>query len=724
MILESLTIEGFRCFDRRVELPNFAPGVNILHGPNGTGKSTIVRALRHLLLDAHSTSGQAAKNEMQPWGRSLTPRLSAVFSHQNERYRAEKQFLNQPSAKLERHEGAQFRPIADGVAANQKLLEMFRATPPLKGLASIENLGLFQALWTTHAAGPLPAWSAGVREVVERSLGAAITSPATQAIGKAIDARWKEFYTPKGAPNKDWKTQEAARESAHAEVERIRLNCQAAEILRARLANLRADLAAESAQADLARNTMTAAQHRSHAAAETRQRLADARTAEATTRQQYESLTKQLDDCRKAAAAARDHAAAQEALGKANAALHSAKEQSAKLASLEAEFQQVEALGNDAKEWFAGANVELTVEADAPITVENTLVQPGQAITLKTNSIHIPGVARITARPSGARDEILKRRPDWAVTPPDLESLRARYKSLRSEITSTSPAVKDAATAAQRAQAAAAANLKNAEFQTAQFANVTGSIDDLTKLHADAALAFTSAKAQREKFDEDLKAAGGDPEPARLAAAQALQSIESKLTKTRTEAAGLEGELKATTERSLYTQLVEKEEALAVTDAALARQTRRAKALDLLKRSIEQAESELAASLPAHIAGRATAIWRRIAGPTAPALAVDESWRPTGAHVPTEHLSGGEAEQVTFATRLALAQELAKDERHLAVFDDAFLSTDQSRTQAILELLQEASQHLQILILTCHPERYETLRTANYINLEAVRQIF
>lgn len=724
MILESLTIEGFRCFDRRVELSSFAPGINILHGPNGIGKSTIIRALRHLLLDAHSTSGQAAKSDMQPWGRSLTPRLTAVFTHQNERYRAEKQFLSQPSAKLERQENSQFRPIADGVAANQKLLEMFRATPPLKGLASVENLGLFQALWTTQAAGPLPAWSAGVREIVERSLGAAITSPATQAIGKAIETKWKEYYTPKGSPNIAWRNREAEREGAHREVELIRHNWQAAEILRTRLANLRATLAAESAQAEQARSTLATAQEKTQAATEIRQRLADCRAAEATARQQYDALTKQLDDCRKSAAAARDHAAAQEALGKANATLHAAKEQSAKLAALETEFHQVEALGNDAKEWFAGANVELTIEAEAPITVENTLVQPGQPITLKTNSIHILGVARITARPAGTRDELLKRHPEWAVTPPDLESLRARYKSLRSEITSTSPGVKDANTAAQRAQAASAANLKNAESQAAQFANVTGSIDDLTKLHSDAALAFTAAKALREKFEQDLKTAGGDPEPARLAAAQALQTLEAKLTNTRTEAARLEGQLKATTESSLYTQLVEKEEALAVIDTTFSRQTRRAKALDLLKKSIEQAETELAANLPARIATQATEIWRRIAGPTAAALVVDETWRPTAAHVPSEHLSGGEAEQITFATRLALALELAKDERHLAVFDDAFLSTDQSRTNAILELIQEASQQLQILLLTCHPERYEALGPANRINLEAVKQIF
>ena len=724
MILESVVIEGFRCFDRRIELPNFAPGINILHGPNGIGKSTIVRALGHLLLDAHSTTGQAAKSEMQPWGRSLSPRLSAVFTHRSERYRAEKQFLASPMARLEREEKSVFRPVADGVAANQKLLEMFRAAAPAKGLAGADNFGLLQVLWTTQAAGPLPAWSAGVREVVERSLGAAITSPATQAIAKAIDARWKEYYTPKGSPNIAWKTREADREAAHRDVERIRLDWQTAEVLRSRLANLRATLAAETALAEQSQAALQQATERGQTIAETRQRLADARAAEATAHRQYESVTTNLEACRKASAAARDRDAAQAALAKSAAELQAANDAAARLATLEAEFQQVEALGNYAKEWFAGANVELTIEAETPITVDAIEVQPGQPLTLKTNTIHIPGVARITARPAGTRDELLKRRPEWAATPPDIDTLRAKYKALRADIAATAPKIKEALTTAQRAQSTAEANIRNAERQLTQFANVTGSIDDLTRQQSDAALAFTAAKAQRENAERDLNAAGGDPEPARLAAAEAFRVNDAKLTKTRTETAGLEGELKATTQRSLYSQLVVKEESLASLDDALTRQNRRAKALDLLKRSIEKAESELAASLPAQIATQATEIWRRIAGPSAAALAVDETWRPTAAHVPVDHLSGGEAEQVAFATRLALAKELAKDERHLAVFDDAFLSTDPARVQAVIELIEEAAGQLQILILTCHPERYDSLQTANRIDLAAVRQNF
>ena len=35
-------------------------------------------------------------------------------------------------------------------------------------------------------------------------------------------------------------------------------------------------------------------------------------------------------------------------------------------------------------------------------------------------------------------------------------------------------------------------------------------------------------------------------------------------------------------------------------------------------------------------------------------------------------------------------------------------------------ILEEAAQRLQVLVLTCHPERYRGLEAASFINLEAI----
>ena len=79
---------------------------------------------------------------------------------------------------------------------------------------------------------------------------------------------------------------------------------------------------------------------------------------------------------------------------------------------------------------------------------------------------------------------------------------------------------------------------------------------------------------------------------------------------------------------------------------------------------------------------------------------------------------GGEREQVYLAVRLALAEVLFRDQRQLVVLDDALTYTDAGRFARILAILEEAAAHFQILILTCHPERYSGLSDACFIDIE------
>jgi uncharacterized protein YhaN len=72
------------------------------------------------------------------------------------------------------------------------------------------------------------------------------------------------------------------------------------------------------------------------------------------------------------------------------------------------------------------------------------------------------------------------------------------------------------------------------------------------------------------------------------------------------------------------------------------------------------------------------------------------------------------------ATRLALADVLARDERQLVALDDVLTATDAGRLARVMTILEEAAQRLQILILTCHPERYRGLKGASFFDLEAV----
>jgi DNA repair exonuclease SbcCD ATPase subunit len=74
-----------------------------------------------------------------------------------------------------------------------------------------------------------------------------------------------------------------------------------------------------------------------------------------------------------------------------------------------------------------------------------------------------------------------------------------------------------------------------------------------------------------------------------------------------------------------------------------------------------------------------------------------------------DQLSGGAAEQVAAAARLAMAQILAQDHGGAlpVVFDDAFTNTDPDRTAKLLDMLYLAAENgLQVIVFSCNPADY------------------
>lgn len=109
--------------------------------------------------------------------------------------------------------------------------------------------------------------------------------------------------------------------------------------------------------------------------------------------------------------------------------------------------------------------------------------------------------------------------------------------------------------------------------------------------------------------------------------------------------------------------------------------------------------------------------------------------RRTGSDDPIalETESFGTTEQLSLLVRLAAGGLLSRGERQLAIFDDPLTHSDRNKHRRLIEILQSAATGqvpavegapaagpLQILILTCHPERFDHLRDAKQINLEGL----
>jgi predicted ATP-binding protein involved in virulence len=64
--IRSIRVADWRCFLDDIEVGPFGEGLNIIHAPNGTGKSTLFEALRRALLDGHKVIGKDVEGSGNP----------------------------------------------------------------------------------------------------------------------------------------------------------------------------------------------------------------------------------------------------------------------------------------------------------------------------------------------------------------------------------------------------------------------------------------------------------------------------------------------------------------------------------------------------------------------------------------------------------------------------------------------------------------------------------
>jgi DNA repair exonuclease SbcCD ATPase subunit len=304
--------------------------------------------------------------------------------------------------------------------------------------------------------------------------------------------------------------------------------------------------------------------------------------------------------------------------------------------------------------------------------------------------------------------DLARRYPQWLTREPDLASIREDYRGARQEWQDRSTELERDAASENAAVTSLSAELSGVTAALEQNRNQAA--------HLEARFVRYAAQGSLADLQERRRAAMAEWEAARIQTLSGREPASSAELQRRYEeklelSARLEGEIDALAGQNLYGRLTESEEALEAAQQELDAQRAEAAAIERLREEVRAAQQDLDAAVPARIAERATSYFRRIAGDAAPEIVIGQEWHPAGVAVPSgiagmQELSGGELEQVTFATRLALGYELSLQQRQMLVLDDSFLATDLIRSGRILELLADVSERLQILILTCHPERY------------------
>ena len=333
---------------------------------------------------------------------------------------------------------------------------------------------------------------------------------------------------------------------------------------------------------------------------------------------------------------------------------------------------------------------------------------------------------------------------EWKETPPDvmalkrqLASARQAFEERRSAITAEwkqrQGCLSDARTARVGHESELDHLTKQSASDQAQLSKLrVDGLSDLERSQRRTDLCV-EVRGLEESYRQELarlQNLGADPRPNLERAHKEEESADQAFHKAEKTLYEHRGTLKKLLAKAPYEQSATLEEEIKQISGEIERDRSRADAFKLLRDTINECEEEATAGVAEPVAERATRLLHRIAGKGLGPIALSEDLAPWTVEpseaedtVELEALSGGEREQIYLSVRLAVAELLTKDSgrRELVVLDDVLTASDDKRLERALKILAEMSTHAQLLILTCHPERYKALKNATFADIATLR---
>lgn len=197
MRLKRIRIEQFRKFSASVEVMGLEQGLNILHGPNEAGKSTIAQALRTLFFERHNTKGDFV-TAISPAGNSdAAPSIAADFTLGAHECNAAKTFFQRPRASLtiggDHWEGGD---------ADERLAERLGFALSKKGVSRADTHGIPGLLWieqgaSANLAEPVDHATSSLEERLKNILGE-IASTSGGRLTAALQVELAKMRTATG----------------------------------------------------------------------------------------------------------------------------------------------------------------------------------------------------------------------------------------------------------------------------------------------------------------------------------------------------------------------------------------------------------------------------------------------------------------------------------------------------------------------------------------------
>ncbi|NYB53068.1 MAG: AAA family ATPase [Methanobacteriaceae archaeon] len=194
MNIKTIHLENWKKFINPVEI-QLEEGINVLYGPNESGKTTLIDSIITTFYSKHTSNSQKIKS-LKPWGTSLHPRSSITFTKNNHQYRITKGFHEKKSL-LEKMDQGSWIKIAEGDQADKKLIQLVGGQIAPRGDTKPEYWGLGQSLWMVQG-NPIIQEELNDETVssMQKMVNATIESDDEKKVLREIRSRFMENFSP------------------------------------------------------------------------------------------------------------------------------------------------------------------------------------------------------------------------------------------------------------------------------------------------------------------------------------------------------------------------------------------------------------------------------------------------------------------------------------------------------------------------------------------------
>lgn len=200
MILRTVEVKGCRCFRNPLRVGEFGDGLNLIVGPNESGKSTLVEAVARALFDRYNSGAQVVQ-ALRPWGTGadLDPEVTLEFEGDGHRYRLWKRLCRHHDARLDEWDGVTYQLRREKESVDDFLRDLLLAEAPRNQGSKPEQWGLARTLWLLQRC-PGEAWAVSdpIRDRLQEALGSRPAAPERSQLGVLIERAYGESFTATG----------------------------------------------------------------------------------------------------------------------------------------------------------------------------------------------------------------------------------------------------------------------------------------------------------------------------------------------------------------------------------------------------------------------------------------------------------------------------------------------------------------------------------------------